>query len=210
MGVRHARDRGLFVDEGLGMSVKKIGVLALQGDFEAHERMLAKIGAEHSQIRKREDLEKISGLIIPGGESTAMIKLMKSFDLIEPIKTFYKQGKAIFGTCAGSILLAKEIANSDQFRFGFIDMCIERNGYGRQVQSFEKDISVKELGAEPFHAVFIRAPKILRCADHVKILAELDGSVVAALENNILVSTFHPEVTEDARLHKYFVNHMVL
>jgi 5'-phosphate synthase pdxT subunit len=104
--------------------------------------------------------------------------------------------------------LAKEIANSDQFRFGFIDVAIERNGYGRQVQSFEKDIAVKALGPEPFHAVFIRAPKILRCANDVKVLATLDGSAVAAIDKNILISTFHPEVTEDTRMHEYFVSHM--
>jgi 5'-phosphate synthase pdxT subunit len=190
------------------MSVKRIGVLALQGDFEAHEKMLDKIGIRHGQVRKREDLENMDGLIIPGGESTTMITLMKSFDLIEPIKAFHRQGKSIFGTCAGSILLAKDIVHSDQFRFGFLDIAIERNGYGRQVQSFEKNIAIKELGAEPFHAVFIRAPRILRCGHSVKVLAELDGSAVAAIDKNILVSTFHPEVTEDTRLHQYFVNHI--
>ncbi len=192
------------------MTGGKIGVLALQGDFEAHEKMLDLLGVAHIQVRTPVALEKIQGLIIPGGESTSMIKLMKSFDLIEPIKTFYLQGKSIFGTCAGSILLAEKIANSDQFRFGFIDISVERNGYGRQAQSFEKDIAIKELGPEPLHAVFIRAPRILRTSKNVKVLAELDGCAVAVVEKNILVATFHPELTEDTRLHKYFADYVTL
>ncbi len=190
------------------MSAKTIGVLALQGDFEAHQKMLDRLGTAHVQVRKAGDLEQIDGLIIPGGESTALIKLMNAFGLIDPIRTFYRQGKSIFGTCAGSILVAKEIAHSPQFQFGFIDISIERNGYGRQIQSFEKDVPVKELGPAPFHAVFIRAPKILNCGKNVKVLAELNGSAVAVTEKNILVSTFHPELTDDTRMHKYFVENI--
>ncbi|MBL7995452.1 pyridoxal 5'-phosphate synthase glutaminase subunit PdxT [bacterium] len=185
---------------------KKIGVLALQGDFEAHQRMLNKLSIENIAVRKAEQLEDLNGLIIPGGESTTLIKLLHAFDLADPIKEFYKMGKGFFGTCAGSILLAKEIENSDQFRFGFIDITVERNGYGRQVDSFEDDIHAKEFGKRPIHAIFIRAPKITACGKSVSVLAEKDNSILIAKEKNVLVSTFHPELTDDTRLHSYFID----
>lgn len=185
---------------------KRIGVLALQGDFEAHRVALDRIGVINAEIRKSEQLNEVDGLIIPGGESTTLIKLLHAFDMIEPIREFYKAGGAFFGTCAGSILLAKEIENSEQFRFGFINITVLRNGYGRQVESFEDDIVVSELGSEPVHAVFIRAPKITRCGAGVTVLAEKAGSILIAREKNILVSTFHPELTADTRFHKYFTD----
>jgi 5'-phosphate synthase pdxT subunit len=186
------------------MSVK-LGVLALQGDFDAHRRMLSKLDVESIEVRKSEELSDLDGLIIPGGESTTLIKLLYAFDLIEPIKSFHRDGKGIFGTCAGSILLAKEIENSAQFRFGFIDITVIRNGYGRQVDSFEEDIQVKELQGEPVHAVFIRAPRITRCGTGVTSLAEKKSSIFMAKEKNILVTTFHPELTGDTRIHSYFI-----
>lgn len=185
---------------------KQIGVLALQGDFEAHRSALGRIGVINSEVRKSEQLKDVDGLIIPGGESTTLIKLLHAFDMIDPIREFYKAGGAFWGTCAGSILLAKEIENSGQFRFGFIDITVLRNGYGRQIESFEDDIVVNELGNEPVHAVFIRAPKITRCGAGVTVLAEKGGSILIAKEKNILVSTFHPELTDDTRFHRYFVD----
>jgi 5'-phosphate synthase pdxT subunit len=185
---------------------KRIGVLALQGDFDAHRAMLDRLGIENTDIRKNEQLEDVDGLIIPGGESTTLIKLLHAFDMVEPIKAFYRSGKGIFGTCAGSILVAKDIENSDQFRFGFIDITVVRNGYGRQVDSFEEDFNVNELGKEPVHAVFIRAPRITRCGSGVIILAALGGSPLIAKEKNLLVTTFHPELTDDTRIHKHFVD----
>ena len=185
---------------------KRIGVLALQGDFDAHRRALNILGVKNTDIRKSEQLEDIDGLIIPGGESTTLIKLLHAFDMVDPIREFYKNGNGIFGTCAGSILLAKEIENSDQFRFGFIDITVVRNGYGRQVDSFEDDLNVNEFGKEPVHAVFIRAPRITRCGAGVTTLAAAGGSSLIAKEKNILVTTFHPELTDDTRIHRYFVD----
>jgi pyridoxal 5'-phosphate synthase pdxT subunit len=184
----------------------KIGVLALQGDFEAHRRMLDRLDIGTIDVRKSEQLQEIDGLIIPGGESTTLIKLLHAFGMVDPIKEFYKQGKGIFGTCAGSILVAKEIENSTQFRFGFIDITVERNGYGRQVDSFEDDILIKELGSETVHAMFIRAPRITRCGSNVTTLAEKNGAVLMANEKSVLVTTFHPELTEDTRIHRYFID----
>ncbi|KAB2880866.1 pyridoxal 5'-phosphate synthase glutaminase subunit PdxT [bacterium] len=185
---------------------KKIGVLALQGDFDAHQRMLNKLNIVNVAVRKADQLDDLNGLIIPGGESTALIKLLLAFNLVEPIREFYKMGKGLFGTCAGSILLAREIENSDQFRFGFIDITVARNGYGRQVDSFEDEIQVKEFGKPPIHAIFIRAPKITGCGKNVSVLAEKENSILIAKEKNVMVSTFHPELTEDTRLHNYFID----
>ncbi|NUM79534.1 pyridoxal 5'-phosphate synthase glutaminase subunit PdxT [bacterium] len=188
--------------------MKKIGVLALQGDFEAHQKMLAKLSVESVQIRTSGQLDSVDGLIIPGGESTTLIKLMRAFDLIEPIREFHKKGKPIFGTCAGSILAAKNIRNSEQFRFGLIDITVERNGYGRQVNSFECDVATS-LGPELMHAVFIRAPKIIQTGSSVEILAAYEDAPIAARENQVLVATFHPELTDDIRLHQFFIEKMV-
>jgi len=187
----------------------RIGVLALQGDFEAHQKMLDTIGVETVQVRKADELKNVDGLVIPGGESTTLLKLIQAFSMTDAICEFHNQGKAIFGTCAGSILMAREIANSQQFRFGFIDITIERNGYGRQLNSFEHDLTIEEIGPEPLHGVFIRAPKITRCGEGVRILAKFEGAAVVASQKRMLVSTFHPELTEDARLHEYFVEKIV-
>jgi 5'-phosphate synthase pdxT subunit len=186
-----------------------IGVLALQGDFDAHQRMLDRLDVPNMQVRTADQMADVDGLIIPGGESTTLIKLIKDFRMEDSLREFHRRGQAIFGTCAGSILAARTIENSDQFRFGFIDITVRRNGYGRQVDSFERDINVPVLGEEPLHAVFIRAPKILRAGREVTVLARLDDSVVAARQGRVLVSTFHPELTEDERMHRYFVEQVV-
>lgn len=187
---------------------RTIGVLALQGDFEAHQTALSKIQVSGVQVRKPEQLNSIDGLIIPGGESTTLIKLMNAYEFIEPLKHFHASGKAIFGTCAGSILLARQIEGTAQFSFGFIDMTVIRNGYGRQVQSFEADFFVKTW-KEPVHGVFIRAPRIVNTGDDVDVLARYDEDPVAVRTDRILVTTFHPELTGDTRWHEYFTNHLV-
>ncbi len=191
------------------MERSPIGVLALQGDFEAHQRVLDRLGVANVQVRTAEQLAAVDGLILPGGESTTLIRLIRDFRMEDALREFHRRGKAIFGTCAGSILAAREIENSEQFRFGFIDITVRRNGYGRQVDSFERDIEVPALGGEPLHAVFIRAPKILKAGKAVTVLARLDDSIVAARHGPVLVTTFHPELTEDERLHRFFVEQVV-
>lgn len=191
------------------MSKPVIGILALQGDFAAHGHILDRIGIPHTEIRLPEQLAPIQGLIIPGGESTTLIKLLEAFHLIEPIKAFYEKGGAIFGTCAGSILVAKHIRNSEQFRFGFIDITVIRNGYGRQIDSFEQDITVHLPEPVPYHAVYIRAPKIIACGHNVRVLSRMEDHILAAESERILVTTFHPELTDDERIHAYFVHHII-
>lgn len=188
---------------------KKIGVLALQGDFEAHQKMTQSVGADAVQVRKPSELEGLHGLIIPGGESTTLIKLMRAFAMDDAIQAFYDKGGAIFGTCAGSILVAKTIVNSPQFRFGLIDITVERNGYGRQVDSFEKDIKIPVLGEKSVHAVFIRAPRIVAAGPATEILSSVGENILAARSGRVLVCTFHPEITDDARMHRYFVEKVV-
>lgn len=182
-----------------------IGVLALQGAFIEHQKSLATCGVESIQIRKPEQLGSIQGLIIPGGESTTMGKLMEQFKFFEPIIELGKSGLPIFGTCAGLIMLAKDIAGSTQPRLGFMDMKAERNAFGRQVESFETNLDVPELGQEPMRAVFIRAPYIKQVGDQVKVLAVYQDKIVLARQGNFLAAAFHPELTEDVRLHRYFI-----
>ncbi|MFI5265769.1 MAG: pyridoxal 5'-phosphate synthase glutaminase subunit PdxT [Chloroflexota bacterium] len=185
---------------------KTIGVLALQGAFLEHIQRLRELGAEAVEVRLPEELEGLDGLIIPGGESTTMGKLMAAYGFDEPIRRFAAQGKAVWGTCAGMIMLAKDIDGSDQPRLGLMDIGVNRNAFGRQVDSFEADLAVEELGAEPFHAVFIRAPLLTRAGEGVKVLAELpDSRVVAAEQGKLLVTAFHPELTSDLRFHQYFL-----
>lgn len=183
----------------------RIGVLALQGAFIEHERILSKIGCETVQIRKSEQLETIDGLIIPGGESTTIGKLMTEFKLLEPIKERAVQGMPIFGTCAGLIVLAKDIFGSEQPRLGLMNIVAHRNAFGRQVDSFEADLEIKGW-TEPFHAVFIRAPYIKEAGDGVEVLATVQDKIVFARQNNLLAAAFHPELTEDTRIHQYFID----
>jgi 5'-phosphate synthase pdxT subunit len=187
----------------------EVGVLALQGDVAEHEAMLAASGANPSLVKRAEQLDHLDGLIIPGGESTTIGKLLRRFDLLEPLQERVRAGFPVFGTCAGMILLAGQIedAGTDQPAIGGMDITVRRNAFGRQRESFETDLAVPALGDAPLHAVFIRAPLIQRLGDGVEVLATLeDGRVVAAQQDNLLVASFHPELTDDARLHRYFVD----
>jgi 5'-phosphate synthase pdxT subunit len=183
----------------------RIGVLAMQGAFIEHCRMMEKLGCECRQVRKPEDLEGLHGLIIPGGESTTIGKLMDKFKLFSALQEKVRQGLPVYGTCAGLILLAKEITGSTQPRLGFMDISVQRNGYGRQIDSFEADLSAPLLGDNPFHAVFIRAPFIEKAGPEVEVLAELDKRPVLARQGKMLVSSFHPELTDDLRIHELFL-----
>jgi 5'-phosphate synthase pdxT subunit len=187
----------------------EIGVLALQGDVAEHEAMLAASGANPSRIKRAEQLDEIDGLIIPGGESTTIGKLLRRFDFLEPLHERVRAGFPVFGTCAGMILLADQIedAAADQPTIGGMDITVLRNAFGRQRESFETDLAVPAVGDTPLHAVFIRAPLIKRFGEGVSVLASLeDGRAVAAQQDNLLVASFHPELTDDSRLHRYFVN----
>ncbi len=184
----------------------KVGVLSLQGAVEEHLNMVRKCGFEGIKVKTPGDLEKVERLIIPGGESTTIGKLAKIYGLDKAIIKRGQEGMPIFGTCAGMILLAREIQDSNQIRFGLIDILVERNAFGRQVDSFEADLEIKVLTGEPFRAVFIRAPYIKKTGSKVKILAKLDSKIVMAQQDNILVSAFHPELTDDLRIHKYFLS----
>ena len=183
----------------------KIGVLALQGAFREHCRMLARCNAQTCEIRTPADLSKIDGLIIPGGESTTIGKLMTEWDLLPAIKERYQNGMPIYGTCAGMILLCNDIADSSQPRLGLLDARVRRNGFGRQRESFEAMLDVPEFGSEPLAAVFIRAPYIERCGPGVSVLASVNGKIVIARQEKILVTAFHPELTSDDRVHRYFL-----
>ncbi|SFR16667.1 pyridoxal phosphate synthase yaaE subunit [Desulfoscipio geothermicus DSM 3669] len=186
----------------------QIGVLALQGAFREHQWSLEKCGASTRQVRKPEELEGLDALVIPGGESTTMGKLLKDFNLMEPIKKLAGEGMPVFGTCAGLIMLAKQIRNSQQETLAMMDIEVERNAYGRQVDSFETDLSVEGLGAEPFRAVFIRAPYITRVNDGVEVLARYGDKIVCARQGRFLVAAFHPELTDDLRMHRYFIENV--
>ena len=189
----------------------KIGVLALQGDFAEHITILEQIGIEARQVRLPDHLETLDGLIIPGGESTTIGKLANDFHLIEPLKKFGEE-KAIWGTCAGAILLSKD-ARRQQPLLSLMDITVERNAFGRQVASFEIDLEIPALDdldqedSRLFHAVFIRAPLIESVEGPAQVLATLpDGSIVAAQQGNLLATSFHPELTQDDRIHRYFLS----
>lgn len=189
----------------------KIGILALQGDFAEHSAVLEHLGVESCQVRLPDHLEALDGLIIPGGESTTIGKLAEAYDLIQPIRDFAAQ-HAIWGTCAGAILLSKD-ARRQQPLLELMDITVERNAFGRQVESFEIDLEVPVLveldpqNPEPFHAVFIRAPLIESIQGSANSLASLpDGRIVAALQGKLLATAFHPELTPDNRFHRYFLS----
>ncbi|MCB9144474.1 MAG: pyridoxal 5'-phosphate synthase glutaminase subunit PdxT [Anaerolineales bacterium] len=188
----------------------KIGVLALQGDFSEHITMLKKLGVETVEVRLPKHLAGLNGLIIPGGESTTIGKLAVAYELMEPLREFGKE-HAIWGTCAGAIFLSKDIGR-DQPLLGLMDIKVQRNAFGRQVDSFETDLEIDELykatGTEhPYHAVFIRAPIIESVSGSTKILSALaDGRIVAAQQGRLLATSFHPELTGDTRFHEYFIS----
>jgi 5'-phosphate synthase pdxT subunit len=186
----------------------RVGVLALQGDVAEHVTMLEQVGAQPIPVKRAALLDEIDGLIIPGGESTTIGKLLRRFDMLDPLRARVRSGYPVYGTCAGMILLADEIedAGVDQPSIGGMRMAVRRNAFGRQRESFETDLDVPALGTEPVHAVFIRAPLITRVDPSVEVLATLpDGRAVAARQGNLIVTAFHPELTGDPRLHAYFL-----
>ncbi len=191
----------------------RIGVLALQGDFREHRQVLSRLGVEAPEVRRLADLDGLDGLIIPGGESTTIGKLLALEGMLEPLRARIAQGFPVYGTCAGMILLAREVLGrallegEPQPTLGLLDIAVQRNAFGRQVDSFEADLAIPVLGERPFRAVFIRAPRIVRVGPAVEVLATLpDGEPVAVRQDQILATAFHPELTDDPRVHQYFLS----
>ncbi|MBN2365471.1 MAG: pyridoxal 5'-phosphate synthase glutaminase subunit PdxT [Calditrichaeota bacterium] len=183
----------------------KIGILAIQGDFELHRKMLSRLNVDTVLVKSPADLEKCDGLIIPGGESTTFIKLLKVSGLFAAVKQF-SQAKAIMGTCAGLITLARKVTNFSLETLDLIDLDVARNAYGRQIDSFIGEVALHINGRDTsFEGVFIRAPRIEKTGQGIRSLAFYQGDVVLAENENILVATFHPELTEDTRIHEYFI-----
>ncbi|MDG1839880.1 MAG: pyridoxal 5'-phosphate synthase glutaminase subunit PdxT [Dehalococcoidia bacterium] len=183
-----------------------VGVLALQGDFHEHGASLHKAGAEVTEVRHAESLKNIQGLIIPGGESTAIARLLIAYNLTDPIRGYIKQGLPTWGTCAGAILLAKNAPDLDRPTISVMDITVQRNAFGPQINSFEEDVYVDGISGLPMKAILIRAPIISDAGPKVSVLAKLsDGSIVAVKENNLLATSFHPELTNDHRMHGLFV-----
>ncbi len=186
-------------------STMKIGVLALQGDFAEHARILRALGQQPVEVRLPGQLEGLAGLIIPGGESTTIGKLAVDYGLLGPLRAAARAGLPVWGTCAGLILLAEDIGR-DQPLVGGLDVEVERNAFGRQVDSFETDLDIAGLPGGPFRAVFIRAPLVRSAGEEVEVLARLaDGRIVAVRQGRLLGTSFHPELTDDLRLHAHFV-----
>lgn len=182
-----------------------VGVLAMQGAFREHALALSACGCTVTEVRRPADLEQVQALVIPGGESTAIGRLLQAFGLGEELRARIEAGLPVFGTCAGAILLAKEIAGSNQYRLGVMDIRVRRNAYGRQVESFEAPLEIPVLGEETFPGVFIRAPQIEAVGPGVEVLATYQGKVVLARQGRLLAATFHPELTSDLRVHRYFL-----
>jgi 5'-phosphate synthase pdxT subunit len=186
--------------------VTTIGVLALQGDFAEHEAILKRLGVEAREVRLPADLEGLDGLIIPGGESTTITRLMAMYGLLEPLRAFAAH-RPVWGTCAGMIVMAKRATDLDREGLNLMDITVERNAFGRQIDSFETDLDVKGVHGPPLHAIFIRAPLIRAVDPGVEVLAQLeDGRIVAARQGKLLVTSFHPELTADDRMHRYFLS----
>ncbi|AST93946.1 pyridoxal 5'-phosphate synthase glutaminase subunit PdxT [Sutcliffiella cohnii] len=183
----------------------KIGVLGLQGAVREHIRSVEASGAEAVVIKKAEQLQEVDGLIMPGGESTTMRRLIDKYQFMEPLKQFAQSGKPMFGTCAGLILLAKNIVGYSEPHIGVMDVTVERNSFGRQVDSFEAELTIAGI-ANDFVGVFIRAPHIVEVGENVEVLCKHNGRIVAAKQDQFLGCSFHPELTEDHRITQYFVN----
>jgi len=183
---------------------KKIGVLALQGDVREHVEILKKLGVESVEVRGVEDLKGLAGLIVPGGESTTIGKMMVESGLLDGVRSFFYKGGPVWGTCAGMVLAASATTGARQPLLGLMNALVERNGFGRQVYSFEKKLEIEGF-EEPFVGVFIRAPFFEDVGPGVEVMGKVDGRVVAARGENILVTAFHPELTDDVRFHEYFV-----
>jgi len=197
-----------------------VGILALQGAFREHADAIGQCGATARKVRRRRDLAGIDALIIPGGESTTIGKLMVSYHLLDEIRNLGAAGLPMFGTCAGLVMLAREVVDGDQPLLGLMDITVRRNAFGRQVRSFEAELEIPVLASQeqeplgdtnaaaPFHGIFIRAPWIESVGNGVEILAQYDSHAVAAREGKMLVTAFHPELTEDLRLHRFFLEMM--
>ncbi|MFE4951376.1 pyridoxal 5'-phosphate synthase glutaminase subunit PdxT [Leifsonia sp. NPDC056665] len=186
----------------------RVGVLALQGDFREHLAVLRGLGADAVPVRRAEELESIDGLVIPGGESSVMDKLSRAFGVAEPLKAAIAAGLPVYGTCAGLIMLADAIVDgiAGQQSLGGLDVAVRRNAFGSQVDSFETDLDIPQLGDEPVHAVFIRAPIVESVGEKATVLARVpDGRVVAVEQGDLLGTSFHPEITGDTRFHEYFL-----
>ncbi|MQC47714.1 MAG: pyridoxal 5'-phosphate synthase glutaminase subunit PdxT [Chloroflexi bacterium] len=184
----------------------RIGVLALQGDFAEHLAMLRANGVDAVEVRTMAQIDDVEGMVIPGGESTTIARLLIAFDMLEPLRARIRAGLPVWGTCAGAILLADNVPALDREPLGVMDMTVERNAFGRQIQSFEADIEVAGMDGPPLRAIFIRAPVISRVGPGVEVLATLpDGRIVAAREGRCLATSFHPELTTDTRMHGLFV-----
>ncbi|MEX0783999.1 MAG: pyridoxal 5'-phosphate synthase glutaminase subunit PdxT [Dehalococcoidia bacterium] len=185
---------------------RTIGVLALQGDFREHREMLERLGHAVREVRKPEQLDAPDALIIPGGESTTIARLILSNGFQQPLRDFCASGRPVWGTCAGAILLARQVDNLDRPGIEVMDIAVRRNAFGRQADSFEADLAIAGLAGKPFHAVFIRAPLIDSVSGDAEAIATLDdGTIVAARQGNLLATSFHPELTGDTRLHELFL-----
>jgi 5'-phosphate synthase pdxT subunit len=198
--------------DGRVTSTSRIGVLALQGDVREHLALLREVGADPVAVRREAELSEVDGLVLPGGESTTMSKLARTFDLLDPLRQAAKEGLPMFGTCAGMIMLADRIEGgvADQETIGGLDVVVRRNAFGRQVDSFEADLAVSDLGT-PFHAMFIRAPWVEAVGTEVEVVATVatgpaTGRIVAVRQGHLLATSFHPEVTGDARIHALFAD----
>jgi len=184
-----------------------IGVLAIQGDFIEHINILQTLGVECREIRLPGQLSDVDGLIIPGGESTTLSRLLSRYDLREPIKQIAADGKPLWGTCAGMIMMANEITENDPVPLEIMDIGVQRNAFGRQIDSFEQELEITGFDETPYHAIFIRAPVIKRVGSGVSIMASLqDGRPVAVQQANLMATSFHPELTKDSRFHTHFLN----
>ena len=189
---------------GNGDESPKVGILALQGDVQEHAKILRSLGVEPVEVRTVEELKGLAGVIVPGGESTTIGKMLVSSGLLDGLRSFFYKGGPVWGTCAGMVLAASATTGPRQPLIGLMNALVERNGFGRQVHSFEKDLDVDGFD-EPFTGVFIRAPFFEDVGPGVEVLSEVEGKVVAARGENILVTAFHPELTEDTRFHEYFL-----
>ncbi len=187
----------------------RVGVLSYQGDFQRHSDVLTNLGLTVVSVRAPEHLERLSGLVIPGGESTTIGMLMERFGLLEATRNAGRTGMPLFGTCAGAILLAKEIEKSDQPRLGLVDIRVARNAYGRQIESFEAQVDLLDGAEGPLTGVFIRAPIITHMGAGVETLAEFEGRPVLVSQGNYLAATFHPELTGDDRIHRLFARRVI-
>ena len=184
-----------------------IGVLAVQGDFAEHIALLSMLGVEAQEVRLPHQMRELDGLIIPGGESTTLSRLMSLYNLREPVAQLCRDGKGLWGTCAGMIMMAREITEEDPVPMGLMDIVVQRNYFGRQIDSFEQALEVQAFYGGPFHAIFIRAPGLLQVSSSTQVLASLpDGRPVAVRQGNMLASSFHPELTKDTRFHQYFLD----